>query len=63
MTCTPPGMLEDVGSCTAEVWASVEVVEGCISSIILEVVRICTTSLEDCISPGMLEDVSACTEV
>ena len=46
MTCTPPGMLEDVGSCTAEVWTSVEVVEGCSSSMILEVAGICTTSLE-----------------
>ena len=46
MTCTPPGMLEDVGSCASEVWASVEVVEGCITSIILEDVGPCTTSLE-----------------
>ena len=35
MTCIPPGMLEDVGSCTTEVWASVEVVEGCISAEVL----------------------------
>ena len=46
MTCTSPGMLEDVGSCATEVWASVEVVEGCISSITLDVVGPCTTSLE-----------------
>ena len=54
MTCTSPSTLEDVGSCTAEVWASMEVVEGWISPGILEDVATCT-------SPGTLEDVGSCT--